>query len=76
MPHGPVKTKADEKIWQTAIKIVEKQYPDKPKKNGGEFWKIVMGVYQNIKKGKDKKKKKTAADELRKVAAEILNISR
>lgn len=69
MAHGLVKTKADEKKWQTAMKIVEKQYKKK-EEDGNEFWMIVTGVFKNLKK---KTRKKAASEILREIAAELLN---
>lgn len=72
MAHGLVKTKADEKKWQLAMSIVKKQYK-KSEKDGVEFWRITTGVFKNLNKKKGKKK--SAADELRRIAHELTNNS-
>jgi len=71
MPHGVVKTKADEKKWQLAMKIVKDQYHKTDKDD--DFYAIVMGVWKNMKKGDKGGKKKSAADVLRKIASDLLN---
>jgi len=51
MPKGVVKSKSDEKKWSKAKKAA-KGY----KKGSTTYWKVVMHIYQNMKKKKRKKK--------------------
>jgi hypothetical protein len=49
MPANVVKTPADESKWTRAKKVVGRKYKGKSK------WKVVMHVFQNMKKAKAKK---------------------
>lgn len=55
MPANAVKSPADEKKWNKAKSIVEKEY-----KTGGEqgmkrkHWAMTMAIYQDMKSGKRK----------------------
>lgn len=56
MPVNIVKTKADEKDWERARRVVDKEYPDKkPDDKDKSYWKLTTHIYENMKKG-DKRK--------------------
>ncbi len=48
MPHGAVKTKHDEKLWNEAKVQVSKEYPNIDK-GSDRYWSIVMGIYKKMK---------------------------
>lgn len=47
MPHGVVKTKRDEKMWNRAKTATRKQYPY-ISEDSDRFYKIVMTIYKNM----------------------------
>lgn len=56
MPVNIVKTKADEKDWERARRVVDKEYPDKkPDDKDKSYWKLTTHIYENMKKS-DKRK--------------------
>jgi hypothetical protein len=50
MPTNVVKSKEDEKLWNRAKAAARKQYPY-ISEDSDRFYKIVMTIFQNMKKG-------------------------
>lgn len=59
-PPAQPKTKAEHRLWLTAQRVVEDQYPDIPEER---YWKLVSAVFRRMAGGKK---------EVRKIAEEIV----